>query len=1013
LALAVFSTAAAAQTGKITGIVTDAESGAPLDGAQVILQGSGLQTLTGSNGRYVLINIPPGTYSILARRIGYQGAEFTNVLVQIDVTRTVDFPLAVATATTVEAIKVTDEVAPLVQPGTTGSGINIQADEIASLPVTNITGILALQQGFLEIPQNTDIVAFADTRRNPLNPISIRGGRGGETQTSIDGVPINNFVFGGRAFDINNAAVEQLDFQRGGFEAQYGNALSGVINIATREGGTRLAGSLQLESSAVGGALGNRSDELLDFTQLQGFVSGPVPGTNSKLRFMVSGRNESGADRVLEFDTIVNDPSSPQRDADGDVVNVQGRDVFEGWRAFGYSDVRDIIGKVTLLVRPTMKLSVSAINYRGQRQGFDFDWLLTGYDPLTSPVVDNVLDSLSLAPASGFTSQGDVVYGSIWVNREVYSAKWDHTIGRWAYKAAVGKFDQERETCNFFNGVCLGRRFADVNFTEQFHNTGVTPSHAGTDQFFGGEKLKSVSGRVDFQGQATDHHFLQFGAAYQKHDLVYQEFQNVGTNDVTVLPFFYAGKPWEAAFYLADKIEYDFLTIKLGARFDMGEAGGLFFADPRDPTNSTTAREVCNGEYPGIDAFSHAASGTTGFAACTTDRTLLDSATVLAQGDDFVQNRRRNQFSPRIGVSFPLSERSQVFFNFGRYSQNPLYNNVYRNTGTGTIAGDSLGVCRDDQVVPNTDQCYPIIFSDFGNTGLVGNPNLLIEKTTSYEIGYITELGSNFSLQTTAYSKDQFGLTGVRRGGRDALGNFKFDVGSTYGQGQYNYTVLVNQDFQTVRGFEVTLRRRLANFWSFNVNYGFSQATTNASAPDQEFQRSVEESDPAQNQEIRSQIDQPHTFNAQIQLRVGRDEPFGIGILDKVVRNSSASVTMSAASGFTYTPTVTFAGSGAGGQLQRNSGRAPATMTLNLGLSKDFQISNVRYGLQLRVANLLDAKHCAQVFPSTGRCDYGSIDQDRRATGNAIGEGATTTVFDRPQFYRNRRSINFGARMNF
>jgi outer membrane receptor protein involved in Fe transport len=342
-----------------------------------------------------------------------------------------------------------------------------------------------------------------------------------------------------------------------------------------------------------------------------------------------------------------------------------------------------------------------------------------------------------------------------------------------------------------------------------------------------------------------------------------------------------------------------------------------------------------------------------------------------------------------------------------------LYNNIYQNTGTGTVAGDSMGVCGETQVIPGTTQCYPTIFSDFGNTGLVGNPNLLIEKTTSYEIGYITELGTNFSLQTTAYSKDQFGLTGTRRGGRDALGNFKFDVGSTYGQGQYNYTVLVNQDFQTVRGFEVTLRRRLANFWSFNVNYGFSQATTNASAPDQEFQRSVEESDPAQNQEIRSQIDQPHTFNAQIQLRVGRDEPFGIGILDKVVRNSSASVTMSAASGFTYTPTVTFAGTGAGGQLQRNSGRAPSTMTLDMGLGKDFQISNVRYGLTLRVANLLDSKQCAQVFPSTGRCDYGSIDQDRRATGNGISEGATSTVFDRPQFYRQRRSINFGARMNF
>jgi outer membrane receptor protein involved in Fe transport len=814
-------------------------------------------------------------------------------------------------------------------------------------------------------------------------------------------------VFGGPAFDINTEAVEQVDFQRGGFETQYGNALSGIINIATREGGTRLAGALRLESSAVGGALGNRSDELLDRIQFQGFVSGPVPATNNKLRFMLSGRNESGADRVMEFDTIVSDPTVQT------TGNPQGRDLFPGWRAFGFDDTRDLIGKLTFLVRPTMKLSVSGINYRRQRQGFDFDWLLTGFNLLNGPVIDNVFDSLSVAGGSGIATTMDIVYGSIWVNREVYSAKWDHTIGRWAYKVAVGRFDQQRETCNYWNGVCLGRRFADVNFSERFHSGGVTPSHAGTDQFFGGEDLRSTSGRIDFQGQATDHHFLQFGAFYQKHDLVYREFRNVGTNDVIVVPFFYSGKPWDAAFYLADKIEYDFLTVKLGARFDMGEAGGLFFADPRDPTNGTTAREVCNGQYPGISSFTHTASGTSGFDACTTDRSLLDSAAVLAQGDDFVQNRRRNQFSPRIGVSFPLSERSQVFFNFGRYSQNPLYNNVYQNTGTGTVAGDSMGVCSETAVVPGTNQCHPIIFSEFSNTGLLGNPNLLIEKTTQYEIGYVTELGTNFSLQTTAYSKDQFGLTGTRRAGRDAFGNLKFDVGSTYGTSQYNYSVLVNQDFQTVRGFEVTLRRRLANFWSFNINYGFSQATTNASAPDQEFQRSVEEGDPVQNQEIRSQIDQPHTFNAQLQLRVGRDRPFGIGVLDKVVQNSNASITMSAASGFTYTPTTTFAGTGANGQLQRNSGRAPGTMTLNMSLGKDFQISNVRYGLTLRVSNLLDTKHCAQVFPSTGRCDYGSVDQDRAATGNAVGETASSTYLDRPTFYRARRSINFGARMNF
>ena len=73
----------------------------------------------------------------------------------------------------------------------------------------------------------------------------------------------------------------------------------------------------------------------------------------------------------------------------------------------------------------------------------------------------------------------------------------------------------------------------------------------------------------------------------------------------------------------------------------------------------------------------------------------------------------------------------------------------------------------------------------------------------------------------------------------------------------------------------------------------------------------------------------------------------------------------------------------------------------------------MRYGLQLRVVNLLDNLNCRQVFPSTGRCDSGSVDQDRRQTGNGFTDSASSTSFDRPNFYGARRSLNFGARLNF
>jgi hypothetical protein len=1021
--LAVAVPTAEAQTGKLTGVVTDAQSGVALEGAQLILQGTGITALTGSNGRYFLVNVPPGTYTVLVRRIGYSSAEVRNVFIQIDVTRTVDVELSPTGAIGVEEIVVSAEEVPLVQPGVTGSASNIRAEEIQALPVTNIQGVLALQQGFIAVPQNTDIISFNESRRNPITPVRIRGGRAGETITLIDNIPVNNFVFGGPAFDITTEAIEQFDFQRGGFEPQYGNALSGIINIATREGGSQLAGAVSYQTSAIGGALGNTSDELLDYDQFQGYLSGPVPATGNALRFLLAGRLSNSADRVLEFDDQVTSGSGANTCPSPAGCNTL--DLYPGWRAFGYEDVRDVTAKLTYYLTPTAKLSVEGIRYERERLPFDFDYVLTGFDPLNAPAVLNREDSLNAAGGAieriptvgqgGDFSFRDLVQGSISVNRTLLTAKWDHTLGRWAYKASGGVFDQSRQTCNFYQGVCLGDRFADQNFQGQFVAPIKQTTHptTGTDFIFGGEDLRSIVGRFDIQGQATDHHAVQFGGFYQHHDLDYEEFFNTGASNVVVIPTFYRAKPWEAAAYFQDKIEYDFITIKLGARFDFGRAGGLFFANPRDPTNGTSAREVCEGSYPGIPAFVDGSN--TGFDACTLNRSLLDSATALAQGDDFVESSTRTQFSPRIGVSFPLSERSQVFFNFGRYSQNPLYNNVFTNTGIGTVAGsvdeDGDGVCDPDAVVPGTTQCHPIIFSEAFSTPFLGNPNLLTEKTTSYEMGFAAEVGDQYAFQVTAFSKDQYGLSGVRQGGQSAAGQKYFDVGATYGTALYDYYVIINQDFQSVRGFEVQLRRRLFDYWGFNINYAFSQATTNAAAPENQFENEADEGLPVNNKEITSEIDIPHVFNASVFFRVANESPFGVGVLDAIVRNTNLTVTFTARSGLPYTPTLSFTGFG-DAQLEQNSGRMPGYWNVDLLAQKDFVLTNLRWGVFARISNLLDAKSCIQVYPSSGLCDGGTIDQNTSRTGNSANS-FTSTFLDRPQYYSDRRQISFGARMSF
>jgi outer membrane receptor protein involved in Fe transport len=1019
---------AEAQTGKISGVVTDAASGQPLEGVQVRVQGTGLGAATQANGRYFMINVPPGTYTVVAQRIGYQRTEVSEVTVRIDATRELNFKLSAA-ATTFAVTRIVAPPTPLVEPGITGSTQSITAEVIEALPVTNVAGVLALQQGFIEVPQNTDIVSFSDTRRNPLSPIRIRGGRGGETLTLIDGIPINNIVFGGPAFDVTTAAVNQLSFQKGGFEPQYGNALSGIINIATREGGTKPAGNIEYQTSGAGGALGLRQDELKSYDLLRGYLSGPIPGTNNRLRFSVAGQTTGGRDRVLEFDQSYTDPDH----ISGLNLTPEFRDLIPGWRAFGYDTERDIVGKLTFLLtqNATSKLNLTAIDYNRQRKPFDFDYLLTGFDALKAPTVNSLVDTLALQNSS-YT---DVVQGSINVDRALYTAAFEQRFGRSSLTLRAARFDQKRTTCNYFQGICLVDRFHDINYNDRFVTAGITTSEdhpaTGTDEFYGGERARSNIFRADVNSQVTDHHNLQGGVFYQKHDIVFSEARNLGGDAVRVVPQRYAATPYDAAAYFQDWIEYDFLTVKLGFRYDYARASGTSYADPRDPTNGTTLREVCNGLAPSVGASTpyvlKDASGNvvlnpntgqpiTGIEACNLspnnaagEPVLKDSARRVAQRDDFRRASPRRAFSPRIAIGFPLTEHSSLFFNAGRYSQNPTYNNLYQNTGVGTIAGPAGGnVCAVDQVKPGTNECYGAISSVAFTSGIpyLGNPNLQLEQTTSYEVGYAAEFNNLYAVNALVFSKDQTGLSGIKPSKKVN------DPGATYNkQPNPSYRVIVNQDFGTTRGIEFQLRRRTRNYWGFDINYSFSKATTNSPAPDR-AQQALSEGDSIQLREITSEIDQPHSFNASLILQV-RDRAPQIP-LGGVLRNAYATFTARAASGLPYTPIKNYSGLDIDDRDETNTGRGPATFQIDMMAGKDFSVQQIKYGVIVRAVNLTDRRNCVQVFVSNGGCIQGAIDQRRFSPSSGpTTTPSSTTQFDRPEYVGARRSILAGLRVNF
>lgn len=1026
VALAAPITAAKAQTGKITGVVTDTETGKPVEGAAVVVQGTTLGANTNSAGRYFIIQVPPGSYTVQARRLGYQSVNATGVTVTIDQTAEQNFKLR-SSNQTLAAVTVQAEEVPLVQRGQVGSQSVITADQIQSLPVTTIAGVLALQQGFTQVPDNTNIVSLAEEQRSTTPAIRVRGSRGGSTLSMVDGIPINNPLFGNDAVSVNGLAVQQTVFQRGHMDPMYGNALSGVINNALREGGSEVSGSIDYRNSGLTGRLFNSPQDIVNNNQLiRGYLSGPVPGTGSKLRYAVSGQVNSQAARALQFDNDVFTVNNPNNAFGGivtdNVLLPQNRDLAAGWQGFGVSQNTNFVGKLTWLATDNTTLKFTAVTGERTRRNYDrrYYYQYRG-DPLS--LVGNRADSLFVLNDAGNRQSRDMIQPAVRDQGNVYVGTFSQRFGRSNLDIRVAQTSFERLTCPVFQGTCIPGPFFRQNFSQNFLSP--SPTVAGGDRVpyggiadgtYGGEEYTSRTVRVDFKSQITDHNELGVGVQYIGHDLKYNDLLAFGTNSgiQPTTTQIYRAKPYEAAAYVQSKIEYDFITIQLGGRFDYGVARGRGFTDPFDPSNGTTARQVCDGATVGGQRLVNAQGqpfGVNGCLSSTIDRNtqrpvLLDSATRIAQLDDFSDAKARTAFSPRVGVSFPLTERSQVFFNAGRYTMVPLYGNVYRNTGIGTVAGVDA-YCAANQVKPGSTECVPNIQAN--NPGFAGNPNLLLEQAKQYEVGYSAELSRDYGIQVAVFNRSETGLSGIRPS------RAVQDIGSTYDGASPFYQVLVNGDFLTSRGLEIQFNRRLRNRWGYDINYGLSRATTNSRPPERANEVGRREAASRQQLfEAVADVNQPQRLNVQMFFQVRDDIPQLPFDLGRLTKNSRLTVTYQVASGFPYTPIRgdAFGLQAAAGVADINTGNMPATQDLSAFVNKQFRLGNMAYSAFLQVNNLLDRRNCVQVFVNNGTCDAGLRDFTNRSVGNT-GDASTSTAFDQPEFIGARRSIAAGITITF
>ncbi|HEX4561294.1 MAG TPA: carboxypeptidase regulatory-like domain-containing protein, partial [Gemmatimonadales bacterium] len=261
------STPAAAQTaGKVQGTVSN-QAGEPVAKAQVIIVGTAFGAVTDDKGYYFINNVPSGTYTLRAQFIGYAPTDLTGVRVLGGQTLTENFPMK-PSAVVVGGINVVAAANPIVPRDEVTSKSIVSGQTIASLPISDVRSVVALQPGVVESGNG--------------NGVSIRGGRPGEANVYIDGAPVRAANSGAQGVQVQTNAVEEASVTTGALPVQFGDAQSGVIQYTTRAGGEKLQGSA---AASTDGLINSASSGANRF---EGTLGGPVPGVQG-LRFYLSG----------------------------------------------------------------------------------------------------------------------------------------------------------------------------------------------------------------------------------------------------------------------------------------------------------------------------------------------------------------------------------------------------------------------------------------------------------------------------------------------------------------------------------------------------------------------------------------------------------------------------------------------------------------------------------------------------------------------------------------------------
>jgi len=887
----------AGNTGKIAGQVVDAETGEPLPGANVLIKDSPNGASTDISGYYAIINIPPGEFTLQVMYIGYNTVEVSNVRVSVDLTTKMDIKLSATTLETADVITVVAS-REAIQKDVTATTAVVGSAQIQALPVTEISEVLSLQAGFVDG--------------------HVRGGRSGEVAYWIDGVPVTDAYDGGQVVEVNKDMVEELQFISGAFNAEYGQAMSGIVNITTKEPSEKFGGSVTVYAGDYVSYNKVYETENGD-NPLSGFdpsniyngeagVFGQIlPG---KLSWYLNGRYiyyggwYYGQNKYEPENVTIRNDDEYILSRDSSALG-NGKFVPMNWN-------RKVYGQAKLIynITPTMKLSYSFIRDDVEYQDYDRSYQYTPNGNLHRFRLGNS----HLAKLTHMLSE-HTFYD---VGISYFSKQYQHYM-----------FEDKHDSRYVHPAV--GSNLPSKNF-----RTGGM-----SNQYFT-RNTETALIKADLTSQVNKAHLIKGGLEFRSHDLFYDDIylQSVSGdfNELTDSPFMetfyypaghlnhaqYSKKPREFSAYLQDKMEFDDLIVNFGFRFDYFDPDGQVLSDPTDP-DIDSPRNPWN-IYVSEDLNKN---GILDAGEDANDNGIIDySGQLLTRADReeywYKKVDPKLQFSPRLGVSFPVTATGVVHFSYGHFFQTPNFEFLYRNP-------------------------HFKFGSNAGNLGIIGNSDLKPEQTISGEIGYKQDIGQGIVVDVTAYFRDIRDLVGTRADVIELLGGD-------------SYSKLVNSDFGYTKGLILSVKSPYGLGLNYTFDYTYQIADGTASDPNA-AQRALASGNEPEILLVPLSWDQRHTLNTTISyVQPG----WGLSLIGNL------------GSGLPYTPRKTTDVS----DLRENSGVKPMSWNVDLRLNKDFILFDQQFSCFLRILNVFDHLNEVGVYDDTGRAGF-TTDLARDIANNA------------------------------